>query len=66
MPIFLAAGKKVAVCRSIVGRGGEFHVYEFKGADGVSPFADDAPEITHTVIGLKDPAGGYSSRLCVF
>ena len=45
-------------CRRIVeGRGGEFHVYEFQGADGVSPFADHAPEIKHTVIGLKDPAG---------
>ena len=58
MPIFLAAGKNAAECRRIVeGRGGEFHVYEFQGADGVSPFADHAPEINHTVIGLKDPAG---------
>ena len=58
MPIFLAAGKNAAECRRIVeGRGGEFHVYEFQGADGVSPFADHAPEIKHTVIGLKDPAG---------
>ena len=54
MPIFLAAGKNAAECRRIVeGRGGEFHVYEFQGADGVSPFADHAPEIKHyTVIGF--------------
>ena len=57
MPIFLAAGKNAAECRRIV-EGREVHVYEFQGADGVSPFADHAPEIKHhTVIGLKDPAG---------
>ena len=48
MPIFLGAGKNAAECRRIVeGRGGEFHVYEFQGTDGVSPFADHAPEIKH-------------------
>ena len=57
MPIFLAAGKNAAECRRIVEGRGEFHVYEFQGADGVSPFADHTPEIKHTVIGLNDPAG---------